>query len=1428
MPTPVLDQFQLKGGKIGLTIYPNGIKTADDKLVFSFSLMIGLKPGEAEEPLIIHRPIDLIEDINTKLSESAAGIDLVIRGTNTSINFSGTKFFSAAHIRRWRRLFRNTDFTYQVRKRTEPPTNDAAQYQPFYEENAVESVTKKFSAWNPVLEFAEKSNFSFDYNKMKSFLKERSQRFESIIVNRERKYDLINFQGKKKSELLKNRRPSNIKDLIKLIYSLYQYPRICLYYGLLHHFDVPADSEFGRQYSQNNQSLLDLKIAAQLDYFEHYDSLLSEFESFVIQTSGKYYHGRKNYALISKDELKATFTSINLDSKIQNEKVVTESYISSYDKGIFRINPEEVKQPVTEGIYMLEIQRSDEDRWYEPKPSTGVIGQNIAVIVGQEVLSSLCYRKTIFEITDGPDVTHYEEGWIQMNGSMQIPAGASYKTQNIFHWHGQNLAVPPKGFVKKDMVIKEDAAKGGIDKIFEGNEEDVIKSDGFKVEHKLVRGTNVPLVTGKSYNFLLRNVLSNGYIMPVYINEKNLFELTLQDLQQNSSLANYLFTFQEDGHNFLVDQDPLNPPYIVNPDSQPEQKPNNILVKSDEPQTRLFFPPAIEFRFAQFLGLTTKERLGASSLLSYKARAKKVAKRSLEKMEKFSADGRVEYLADTRGVTIVVTPADWRTYNAIRQSRIPVNRYFHKVFEFSTPPYEKLKAKKIVFNSIEEGIEMLNADDFKKPFQINVGRGLELRFYIQLVQDGYTPFSIEKVLPLKMTTNDKNKYQQFFANFFSKFSITSDLKHPKGEFFVSHIVQKPDPFAIVVSTPVRPLIEEGKSKSFYNLGLKDIDSRFIQEGQVEAAFSWVFDDGRSVPPKDMRQREREQWERKNKNWFLLDNEYPYSIFTQEARQTEPEVYLNGFGVQFQFNNSLIGNIKERAEVFSFNFGSSAYLRLVRNDSFQLQLVFPDKTQLVPVEDPSALNQVCFDYYLDPNKFNPDGQKNLNYQKLTLRLTMNGSIKAQTTDPTLPYKNLSDKYLTLQSQVELQLIEEQSLATCFAFLPTTEYFCYRSEANAKYLKKKVFLRALSRFHQYFPEKSKAALQTDSNTVEIEMLNNEQPAKPVFTVTPLLAREKSTLNHDVQQLDYSMPLMLEIERPLANNELLAIILSEVTSTDASGIKTSKLTANTCAIGRDLTTFVNQGTDFGFPYTTSDGKAIGIDISMDKMSPYLAKYFTSDLPDVIPGPDGKQYAALLLQPFFDIQKQKWIVCLGFTESFQKWGYNPFVKIVLAKYQPSSMEGKSTSDLTQPKYISFHNHRIIQIIEGREEVRIKEQGRESTRMLNILNVSIKNKDIIKYHSAQIPMSYFVVVVREKSVSGISGRILASSIVRSGEVDRKDDKNFHVMDVSEDTVKIVKRRGTIICLYEFESFYNTRPVQQVGDWLDDPDVRLLYAEEFD
>jgi hypothetical protein len=1413
-------------GRINLSILPNGIsQSKQGSINCCFSLLIGLNIDDISYDYFdISNPEQLLQEIGATLNNTANQIKLKIENSVDCNPLTNVVLFNAKHKRRWNRLLSKNSF--YIRNQAKPL--------PGQTESFASKIGKSISNSTPLFSESllnelenEKSLVATIDNAIN--VAEYQNNVDLKILQREKIFDNTIYQGQTNSLEYYEVTTKNIKtkkdkkDLLLLINSIYQHPTMARHYGLIFDFEIPKveqNGDFVFEYFKNNsEKAVDLEFAGtNSSYFQESKCFsntnldiknIVKLFTYKSPDGKKYYHGLTNFGCLLNTSFQYAFSTVSPDHKIQNEKLIADSKSQNFKEGKKLMEFSDIKRKVTEGVYLYQKPQSNSLKNLSSLDSCeiGILGQNIAVQVTNEKesnLHSLCKREAVYNpIGLGCNISTIEEGWLHTNIAIE-GIGQSLNPQTIFHWTGQNLCVPRLG-AHKDQKLNPDELKqaGGIVGIFENKENEIIEKVGYQFSYELVEGADIQLIENKGYKFLIRQVASNGYLLP--LKSKHAFDFSLEDLIA-AFQSEYFFEFGD----FSLDEDPINPPALVankvfeeKGDKTTESSNHMVVYQDNDTNSRLVFPPIIDLQFSHYLGLLSKETLGASTKHEYLKKCKQLVFRAKNKIPSSTSNSSVSYLPDIRGKRLVVTPANWFTRWFLKNEVKSLEIFKNNFFDYSNIDNN--------FNNLEAGLIKLSAEstfhwevNTDNVLKINVIEGIQLKFYIQTQEDiiKATNFANSQAFSAFKTKNKKRLL----------ISMNNQPQYVKGEFQVTRAKAKPDKPEIVKEaiTVLRPTKSTDLNKVFYSFKLSNKSSYLQTVKQLQIISSYIdLNDGKDASPTKLQISEGvEKWETKNsaRNFELLNNELPLEVFERTIKQVETEVYKNNFGFNIQLDTNFLNDLilNSGDEIVHLNAGNNLdiYLKFDTGtvcDLFLNSLLVPEIGKI----DLSFGYKIILTWNLI-NKPNSE-------LELTIRaIPRTGAESSKTTTGKIPYSDVSERNLSLFPKIEqkLLLVEDANNSNqIFNFEHVNsehkyDFFVYRSEAKQSLIRKEIMVQAVSRFQEFYPTLKKEQFYSVlSDKINLLIKNNDKPALPIFKITPLIFHTNEIVEK-VGTRKRSMQIMFEIDRPLQNEETFALIISD----------NNTISPMTCAIGRDLTTF--NATDFA-DGANPNGFTIDNFLFQAAEPKYLPKYWNKiSAADTLVTKEiqlnGTQYKILPLIPYFESKKNKWIAVLALDQDKLQANnlnaYNPFLKIVMVRYSENSTTGNFSSELTLPKYINLISERFIEVS-------------FLSHKQDFWKIEIKNIQQVKLDNSSNRRSHFVVCLREQSHYGINGQIV-ESISDSGTA-----LEFHI--IQNNTINIQIQRRKILCVYEFETFDNSQIDLTKIDWLHENKVRLVYAENF-
>jgi len=347
----------------------------------------------------------------------------------------------------------------------------------------------------------------------------------------------------------------------------------------------------------------------------------------------------------------------------------------------------------------------------DPFDTNAVKGFNALISDGKQ-LNSLTMHSKEFVFPDGARVKVNKD-----SGHLNPKSGADtdksrYRSNVLMAWRGDNLIVnrfttdaPPA-----NLEPKTDKVKSSADLEFEG-EDQYVRRKLFTKEEKLIDRTQAQLLISKKYQIYLRSVSSTHYYVPSEI------ELGPEDRKHSLCCEDFGADFIPICENDLNDPSradanhvnfiPIKSPVILGDREYREigsgtvdQATHLVFDKTKENQEeRYVFPPAIKLEDFKILGLMTPDALKRSdernkiSLDSYVYRCGKIEgwyENEIRKTSPYRTP--INYLADVRGKSLIILPADISTASMI-EPRLLINAF---EFDDHYPFYGKARASGVL------------------------------------------------------------------------------------------------------------------------------------------------------------------------------------------------------------------------------------------------------------------------------------------------------------------------------------------------------------------------------------------------------------------------------------------------------------------------------------------------------------------------------------------------------------------------------------------------------------------------------------------------------------------------------------------------------------------------------------------------------------
>lgn len=1406
-----LDEFYNKNGRINLSIVNNGLQTGTRKP--KFSLMIGFhienNSDKRHKTIEIDNVLELIDDIGAEMNLAIDNFKINIDDPSQTIadhQFSSgtnkqTKIFTARHKVRWHRLLKNYKFVIRDYDKPLENSDGFTIYQrindsldkaiPLFSGELLEQMTEEKEHFTTIKNAFDNKEYGSKYN----------IQADNYILEREKLFDDISYQGQQDAFALKNEaktkskeKQNQKKDLLLLINSIYQHPEMARYYGLIYDFENVTEAFTAKYFNfvdrNEDQEILRKVYFTAAEPFNKYIVISNPTVSCFRSAQGKYYHGLKNFGCIKYDKNGFMFSNVSPDRKIQTTKLMVDTNRKNL-KSNKLIQFSDIKRNVTEGIYLIQLPKGANDSKKivdlnsvdNDQDSIGILGQNVVVIKDSHYYS-LCCREVIYNPAGlGLNLHVKEEGWLHTNIAIS-GVNTSYNTQTIFHWTGHNLCVPRMGEHKDqepDSVNEDAQYAGGVSGIIDNEENEIIKEYGYTYKYKLAKNTDTQLVNDTTHVFLIRQVLSNAYLIP--INSDNAQEFTLEDLARD--WPDYKFVSDK----FSLNQEPINPPVLVpakifegDKDKTTESASHLVVFNPGTIKIHLVFPSIIDMQFGQYLGMLSQDKLKPESISEYKARGRRIVKRVQYKIPSATRNDSVKYLPDIRGSFLVITPANWFTrWYLIREGAganlaLTCKEFFD--FKKIEDNFPGLKARNLILRSAEK----FKMTASKEGVLFDVVKGLQLKFYIQLQEEEQARVTSKAEIALASITRI---VQSDFDN----------NKYAKGEFHLTHAVLKPEKPILEgsITNIRRPVKTVDINKVFYSFKLanKFPYMQTVKQLQIVSTFFVLNDDKVSIPNKDQITAGLKIWQANKKTGQLLSNEYPSDVLQNKIKQIETEVYRNNFGLKFKLTSTVkLTEIAQGDDLIVFNIGTNFTIK-IKKWSVDKKTYYFLNDEPNPILNGSGPNPVVVDLTQPSAVYFAYTMAD----ELMLTITdQNGvMIKSFAAGELLPYTDLSEKNASLSPNLELRLLADFNSDDNFGFVHDNDFFVYRAESKPSYINKTIQIQAVGLFPEFYPKSEPELLLSDlSDKQSVLIPNNVIPGLPEFKIMPLLFHTNSQSKVMVTK-SRSMQLMFEIDRPLEMNETIALLI----------LDNQEMSSLTCAIGRDLTTYSAKD----FTVLNTKGDPLHEYIFTKENIGYLPKYLKTK--KALINLAEPKISILPLIPYFEAKKNKWIVVVALDQERIATiaAYNPFVKIVAMVYNNQSTKGNFISKISPPKYINVLSQRVIKVSQT--------NGRQHWK------VDIVNTAQVKFDNNLKTRSCFVVCLRERGYHTMNGGVVPSQGYT------KDKINFHLLN-STNTINITIQRNKIVCVYEFETFANNQIDVNNVDWLNNSQARMIYAEEFE
>ncbi|HEY4336753.1 MAG TPA: hypothetical protein VGM89_12670 [Puia sp.] len=1428
-------------GQIVLSVVANGFKqdTQTRGTLCGFSLLMGLvQSGGQAVP--VSNPLAFVSDIRKKVQQSLSSMQFIAGGyTNTLDKVLGGNILTTDLDLRWGRMLSARSFAVGDERailrnaRTEAGLSDK------------DLIRENLRNLKPLFPHLDKNSVAARHmevvartaggpeagSRLFSLLQPQAGRTTELgrnIVEQDARYQDIHVTGGRDARQhsafrLARQQAVAATNILDWIHSLFQHPGIARHYGLIQDFFIPIDDLRDKYITGDPAAVKEVTLTIKDNAFApavRNNDAVADIKSRIhcsaytlkINNADRFYHGLKNGGLVPNDAKRYFFKTISDDLDLQQQKSVSDALAANQPAVDGLVDFAKIKATVTEGVYLYRTDTDDlalRDNSYAADATdntrqeieTGILGQAItARIDGDKTLYSLCRREVTYTVKGNNNpLQEEEEGWLHTQSGISGENGA-YHSQTVFSWTGQNLGVMRSDVGQADQRLTDadrETKGGGVHGTLshrQGDNDALVKDNPYDWKYHLVPGRDIQLTSNRNYTFWVRHVQANGYTMPLDSSvAKSPVELTLADLlAANPAVENgYAFPFGT----FSLHETPVNPPMLLarqefrgKGKKTAESETHLVTYAPGQVCQRLVFPAAIGLQFAQLLGLLSKDQLGAVSERDYYEQGMKVVRRASVKPPASDSGLKpdIRYLADTRGIHLVLTPADWITRNYLLSGSQNLYVWGENFFRFNPGGdfYAPAVAGSLHLQVGDRDSVIIT--DNKIEFTALPGR--QLNWQVQL-QDGQGATAFNTFSSLNTAANSGFWISLYHLPFYARanFSLTTGVEKPEKPVFQG-VPGRP---GLPVTIAKRPSMPGQTAKAFFSFSLVNSNQAAVRQVKLISEYVRLNDDGHSTVGDAAFDADVQTWQKTHggqAGMQLLNNECPASIFNQTAKNIGTDAYPNRFGFSLKLDDAAIRLIPPGLPVVTLNAGNNFTIQLLAGAS-------PDKAQIT-INGNSVVQTISgppATMFVDLRKRN-DIRFTYDLAFAGNTLSLRASVNEVVGDwmdaqNFLPFPELCARNISLHPALEQYLLIEP--VPEFQWAHQGDYFYYNQEDSAGYLLKKMRARTVSWFADLYPNTPPEGLYSpESDELTVEIPNNIPPVVPVLALTPLLAHE-TVPGKEAEVRRRRMEILIELERPLQNNEMLGLIITE-----GGG-----MTRNTCAIGRDLTTYsTHDFIDAGH----ADGIALTDVLVTANKSPYISKYYPTAASGLV---KAFSYELLPLQPFFEREKGKWIAVVALDqdklrEKTEQDAYNPFLKIVAAKYNPSALTSNNAlSPLTKPQYINVLTERIISIRRGGD------------RRNPNLTISIGNAGQLKKDNAGKTLTVFVAALRRRKKNGVAEDLTGI--------------RFQVLDPANPNY-VSSAEADEVAVYEFETFSDggpdlSRPTDI--DWLNDNRARLIYAE---
>jgi hypothetical protein len=1449
-----LNNFKEEGGRISVSIIPNGIsKLCNPK----FSLIFGLR-CEDEGIVKVDSPKNLMKEIIEYISTVNYTINVIEVEYKYSYKFKLE--INKKIPKKWNSESMEKLDCFKYLK-CKPIATGTDIKTPFFEledkilEKLLEVpydpithlsmyLTEKFG--DRKNEFT-KQDITAYVNSLRNETKNRNILYDSLDA-KGREVPNKNIQSASGYDNLNNQDCSY--DIGEAIQYILGYPQAAKDLGLICDFEIQDKNPI--QYfnfidKENNKRIsVELGTKDKSDKFYYNKDNFLDKKGITVykkENLGKFFHGLYNkfteygcYKLGSNQHF--YFNTINPEQNIQTANFNAETAYEEYVKGNKIISNKKFNIPRTEGIVLTANSSYVKEKYNDGKNANdvvefGILGYAVAVKAKYSEknekkekneknekkelpLTSLCERIPKFKkLTLDIKSPKTETGMLCNDVSMISLGNGSYDPQVIFSWSGNNLCL--EGIDKQPSLSKDN-----VKKKFE---------EIFSVEYKQPK-SNVMLVDKREYEFIMHDVYANGYSIPIET-PKDSCELSLKDLLSESSLIGK--------HSFNL-KDPIRTPIILQTKKDYNEKRDSIdsiVLRNNENTVRFLLPPSIDMQYAFFLGILTPEFTKSNTIDEFVETTYSLLERAKQVPPAFYNCDELFYLPDIRSENLYMTPGDWFTATCFRKMIKDKDKE-----KINLEILNRWDAKDIdSLNMIKPIKFLVNSLPYKSnkhfSFQSN-GRTIDLSIKVGRV----ITIAIQSGKPKPIPDCDNIIELLDLEGVLFETCYPEELKYPRHNIVISNASFRTKNEKRFTVVPVakstknkihenffiadrpdtsRPDIRDPK-KILVNFNAKNFDNFETDKVLAISSMKWMNDENQNLPV-SMFEESIDEWNNNcnNSESALLENECPGSVFNITTKNlVEEQVYKNNFGFEFNFDNSYFKRYVKGMKIIDFKFAQDCSLEIIYDkigsDNLQygkvwmmlgkelidLPLIPPislkDENKILlhynfnqcssPLELELQINEEKYIFF--DSQYQKDILDNSTQKELIKEIKNKQFIERIP----LPNRDLSEKHLSLSEDLTIKYCTYLNKEANLNFIYDNDFFIYRSEAYTGYREKKCFLKTTSRLSDLQSKEIDNSLF--SNSFNVIVPNNTKPVTPSFNITPLVV--KSTLDKDGAfiEKERTFQLMFEIDRSRKNEEYFGLVVGR--KINDSIFEMDKFCSQ---IGRDFTTYSDGVKD--------EPPTKPLEFGSDKKYPYLSKYIHSR-EDIVY--NDKYYQVQLFETFFDYNKDKWIFVIDLNDLIkEKELYNPFLKIVAVNYQSKLSTKKmfEFSDFTKPKYFPLFSPRKIQLDRKGDEVDVTIDSSTSLKM-----------------GGNLIRSHFAVCCREHQCGNIILGNPVYSELKSGQ--KWESKLWHQIQRGEkNTIRV--SGNPLICIYEFESFDNTKidfaDVLGKKTIMDESSFRLIYAEDF-